>query len=206
MIKSDLLKTLSVAFITSVFLIPTLITTGLYKNLPIPLVLVFLVFPTISILGMCAIAILAKKLPILWQIAKFAQVGVANTAIDFGILNTLISVTGITSGVGIIAINAASFTGALVNSYFWNRTWVFKSGTKSNFLTFAIITLLGLSVNSGVVYVITTFIPPILVQSDTLWANIAKAFATGISMVWNFLGYKIIVFKPGQPTTKTLAP
>lgn len=195
MSRNDLLFSLSAAFLTAGFLIPTLESTNLYGKLPIPFVLLFLVFPTISIIGMFTASYLGKKFPILWQVAKFGQIGVLNTAVDFGILNFLINVTGVTSGAEIILINAVSFTTALVNSYFWNKSWVFDKAKKSNFLTFIVITLIGLSINTGVVYGLTTYISPIIVTSSTLWANLAKVLATCLSLVWNFAGYKLIVFK-----------
>jgi len=55
--------------------------------------------------------------------------------------------------------------------------------------------LIGLAINSGIVYAITTFVPPTFVDSQKLWANLAKVLATGISLVWNFTGYRLIVFK-----------
>jgi len=195
MTKNDLGFSLFTAFITSIFLYPTLKTTNIYDKLPVPLVLLFLIFPAVSIIGMFLISVIAKKLPFLWQVTKFAQIGVLNTAIDFGILNFLIGLTQITSGIGIIFINATSFTTALINSYFWNKNWVFAGNKKSNFVTFAAVTLIGLSINTGVVYTFTTFIPPVIIKSPTLWANVAKLLATALSLVWNFTGYKLIVFK-----------
>jgi len=60
---------------------------------------------------------------------------------------------------------------------------------------FATITVIALFINTGIVYSITKFIPPQFDLSPVLWATLAKAFATGFSMVWNFAGYKLIVFK-----------
>lgn len=195
MSKRDLFFTFACALITSVFLFPTLNSTNLYSKLPVPLVLLFLIFPAVSVIGMFIASILGKKVPILWQISKFGQVGVLNTAVDFGILNFLMAAVQVNSGVGIVFINATSFTTALINSYFWNKKWVFVGQNKSNFITFAVVTLIGLSINTGIVYGLTTYVPPILVKSNTLWANLAKLAATGFSLIWNFIGYKLIVFK-----------
>jgi len=131
----------------------------------------------------------------LWQVAKFALVGVLNTAIDFGILNLLILITGFTAGAGIGIINIPSFTLAILNSYIWNRKWVFENAKQGNFFVFVAVTVIGLLINTTVVVVVTTWIPPLFGLSPTLWANVAKVFATGFSMVWNFTGYKLVVFK-----------
>jgi putative flippase GtrA len=132
------------------------------------------------------------------QLLKFVVVGVINTAIDFAVLNILSAITGIYSGAGIIWINSLAFAVAVINSYFMNKYWTFATkgsvgaGEASSFL---LVSLVGLSINSGLVFGITTHIRPILGLSAALWENIAKLFATGASMVWNFIGYKLFVFK-----------
>jgi putative flippase GtrA len=138
---------------------------------------------------------IGKKYSFLWQIAKFAFVGVLNTAIDFGVLNALIALTSITAGIAIIGLNAISFSIAVINSYFWNKRWVFSLGKKGNFVTFLTVTLIGLSINTGTVYILTTYLGPDSTSSQTQWANLAKVIATCFSLIWNFVGYKLIVFK-----------
>lgn len=195
MIKRDFLISLAAAFLTSGFLIPTLVNTNTFQQLPSPLILLFVAFPIVSLTGMFVASLIAQKISLFWQLAKFAQVGFLNTAIDFGILNFLIAITQVTSGTGIILINATSFSTALLNSFFWNRDWVFGQTKRSNFATFAIVTLIGLSINTGVVYGLTTYISPVLVTTPELWANSAKVIATFLSLTWNFAGYKLVVFK-----------
>lgn len=193
--RRDLLLSIAASVVTAIFLLPTLFNTGLYSRLPYPLILLFLGLPILTAVGMHIAHALGRQLALLWQFSKFALVGVLNTAIDFGILNFLIAITGVASGVGIIFMNATSFSTAVVNSYFWNREWVFAGSKKANFPTFFVITLIGLSINTGTVYFLTTFVPHIGGISDELWANIAKVMATFLSLVWNFTGYKLIVFK-----------
>ncbi len=195
MSKKDLFLSFAAAFVVGIFLFPTLLNTSLYSKLPFAPLLLLVILPLVATVGMFIAFFLGKKLAILWQLAKFAEVGVLNTAIDFGILNFFILLTGVTSGLGIILMNATSFTTALVNSFFWNKEWVFGESKKSNFLTFFIVTLIGLLLNTGTVFALTTYVHPVLVKSPTLWANLAKVLATGLSMVWNFAGYKVVVFK-----------
>ena len=193
--RRDLLLSLAAAFLIALYLLPTLINTNLIFKIPQPLLLLVVALPILTPIAIFIAWYIAKKNKLLWQLAKFALVGVLNTAIDFGILNFFIGMTGVASGAGIILINTTSFSTALVNSYFWNRDWVFGQTKKSNFLTFMLVTLIGLSINTGVVYILTTYIQPILVTSPTLWANLAKVAATVLSLIWNFTGYKLIVFK-----------
>lgn len=135
------------------------------------------------------------------QFAKFFIVGIINTGIDFAILNTEILVTGITSGSMLVLFNVISFSIAVVNSYYMNKLWTFEDkrpdGDKApiKFSQFIGVSLVGLSINSLVIYGFTSLIPIMFGLSPQLWVNIAKIFATGASMIWNFIGYKLWVFK-----------
>lgn len=136
------------------------------------------------------------------QFSKFVLIGFLNTAIDFTILNLLMWLTGIYKGRWIFLLNVISFSVAVVNSYLWNKFWVFKAReadqTKeivSEFSQFIVIAVIGMIINSLIVFSITTFIPPVFGLNPQVWANLAKALATGVSLLWNFTGYKLIVFK-----------
>ncbi|MBI4993963.1 GtrA family protein [Candidatus Wolfebacteria bacterium] len=138
------------------------------------------------------------------QFLKFIVVGGINTGIDFAILNVLMFSTNIYSGKWIIIFNSVSFATAVVNSYFMNKYWTFKKQKTQNtevksqskeFFQFLIISIIGISLNDAAVYTVSTFIPPIFGLSEKLWANAAKLIATVVSMIWNFIGYKFIVFK-----------
>src|SRR3989344_6814534 len=127
--KADLGYSFAMGFVVGLFLLPVLINTNLYSNLPPTLLfpILFVALPILSAVGLAFAGLISKKIPLLWQFSKFALVGVLNTAIDFGILNLLIFVTGIASGLAIIPLNAVSFSTAIVNSSFWNKKWVFKT-------------------------------------------------------------------------------
>ena len=134
------------------------------------------------------------------QFSKFIIVGGVNTGIDVVILRILVGVTGITGGIGIVVLNAVSFSVAVVNSYFMNKFWTFEDKTRTEkepfkFSQFFAVSLIGISINSGVVYIITTFTQPMFGLSPENWVVIAKLLATGFSLVWNFVGYKLFVFK-----------
>lgn len=61
------------------------------------------------------------------QFSKFLVVGFMNTAIDFGILNLLMWLTGVYKGQWIILLNATAFAVAVINSYLWNKYWTFRA-------------------------------------------------------------------------------
>lgn len=196
MTRSDLINVLVVSLLIGVFLLPVVKATGFWDMFPATFwILLIILIPVLSVVGMFIAFTIGNRVPILWQFTKFALVGVLNTAVDFGILNLLIVVTSITSGPGLIPLNALSFSAAVVNSYFWNKRWVFVGKAKGNFAVFFIVTLIGLGINSGIVFLIATFVTPFFEISGTLWVNFAKVLATGISLFWNFTGYRVIVFR-----------
>lgn len=134
------------------------------------------------------------------QFSKFCVVGIVNTLIDFGVLNLLMRFFEIFKGPEIIIFNAIAFTFASINSYALNKFWTFKNKavevkkTSKQFLQYMAISIVGITINTAIVYFITTFIPPLFGLSPSLWANVAKLAATGISLMWNFIGYKFFVF------------
>jgi putative flippase GtrA len=74
-----------------------------------------------------------------------------------------------------------------------------KSGNSSQreFVAFIIVSLIGLIINSVAIIVVSNYLaghPISAINPDSI-KNIAKALATILSLIWNFLGYKLIVFK-----------
>jgi putative flippase GtrA len=61
-----------------------------------------------------------------------------------------------------------------------------------SFLIFFVVTLVGLGLNVALISVVSSNLH--LTHTD-LDKNIAAALATGVSLFWNFVGYKIFVFK-----------
>jgi putative flippase GtrA len=90
-----------------------------------------------------------------------------------------------------------SFIVAVTNSYFWNRLWVFKSGRGDRgkeFLSFMVVSLIGLAINVGLASYVFLKIPPLFGLSQVLWANAGVLAALIASLIWNFFGYKLFVF------------
>ena len=146
-----------------------------------------------------------KLLP---QFGKFGLIGVINTLIHILIVNTLSILTGITSGTGVIFIKSCAFIVANINSYFMNKKWTFSSENKENgsyFAKFLMVSIGGLLINNSVAYTITTLITPFLGityfvelfpnRLELVWLNVATLAAIALSMIWNFIGYKLLVFK-----------
>lgn len=185
-----------IGFLTGFLLIPTLWNAGV-RNLWIyllsPIAFMFLAVGLIKIGNR-----MSRHLSISFQFSKFIVVGLMSTSIDFGVLNTLSILSGVKAGLAVGAINIPGFSVAVFNAYLWHKMWVFgKRGEEhimSDFPKFLLITGIGVLINSAILTLVTTHISPPLSISESLWLNLAKGFATVFSLIWNFIGYKFVVF------------
>lgn len=77
------------------------------------------------------------------------------------------------------------------------RLKISASGSSSSqqFSLFVGVSLVGTIINSGIVGLVTGFVPPLFGLNPKLWANMAKVAATAVALIWNFIGYKVLVFK-----------
>ncbi len=70
-------------------------------------------------------------------------------------------------------------------------------GVGHQFGIFMIVSLIGLLINSGIVVIASMALAPTLsnlINVDSV-KNVAKILATMVSLIWNFVGYKLFVFK-----------
>jgi len=151
----------------------------------------------LTVVGFFILDFASRWFGILRQITKFIIVGGLNTFLDFAVLNFLISLSGIAAGAGFSLFKGISFLVAVTNSYFWNKYWTFESTTKKEleFVQFVVVSAVGLFINVGVASFIVNNIGPPSAVSPALWANIGALVAVAASLIWNFLGYKFIVFR-----------
>lgn len=124
---------------------------------------------------------------------RFALVGGANTAIDFGILFGLVFL-----GVDKLAANFVSTGIAFVFSFFVNKSFTFKStggNAKKQFGLFLVITLFGLWVIQPVIISGTTWMLDGTSLNDGVILLIGKLIATVATLIWNYVLYSRFVFK-----------
>jgi len=190
-----------IGFCVSVFLIPISKNIFSWENDSYSLLnlLIFsLLLIGLSIIGLFIAGIIAKKIPVILQLAKFILVGGFNTLLDWSIVNLLMLLTVIFNGVWFVLFNIISFTVANIASFFWNKYWTFSSKDKQinkDLFQFFIVSVLGLIIKAGVAHLVVDIVGPLGNISPKIWSNIGLFFATSFSMIWNFLGYKFIVFK-----------
>jgi len=161
--------------------------------------LLAVVVPIAAAICLYITSLIGKKVPVIFQAGKFVTVGISNTLIDWGVLNLQILLTGITAGLFYPVFKGVSFLIAIINSFLWNKFWTFKKGETekagTEFLQFLIVSGIGLGINVGIASLAVNVIGPQAGISPKIWATVGALIATMFSMVWNFLGYKFIVFK-----------
>lgn len=118
------------------------------------------------------------------QFVKFNFVGLMNTALDYLVF----------MGLGALGVNdyfaqIFSYTIGIVNSWIWNSRWTFqdKKITKKKIGAFLLVNLIALGAQLLILYVCID-----MLSIDRL---IAKIIATPFSLVINFLGNRLFVFK-----------
>jgi len=157
--------------------------------------------PVIEVIGYWIARHLFGHIKVLGQLARFGMVGLMNFLVDTGLLTMFSIYTGIESGWPLVWLNIISTSIAITNSFMWNRNWTFRDRepiTVSGIFAFIFVTIGGIAINSTIVYAVTTALPVSGVLTGTRRITIAKVLATGVSLLWNFFGYKIVVFKKPQ--------
>lgn len=154
---------------------------------------------------------IGQKIAIIYQIAKFAVIGVGNVLVDLGVLTLItmmyssyLKIEAKDIMIGAITFyslfKSISFIVANINSYFWNKYWTFDQGgkkqTKSEFVQFFAVSIVGFLINVFVASVVFKMILGSLTSMTGGQLGLIGAAAGSIAgLVWNFVGYKLWVFK-----------
>ncbi len=196
--KKDLIIALVVGELIAWLIWPVWMNLGILQNYWQWRWALLVILPVLCVFGVFVANIIGRKIQIFNQFVRYGLIGVLNTLLDFAVLNLLSYTFHVYSGMSLILINVFSFLAANINSYFWNKYWTFQSGSKKvagEFLRFFTVSIIGFLLNSAILWFFTTVMEPAFSLSPQVWENVAKLIATVVYMVWNFIGYKLIVFK-----------
>ncbi len=135
------------------------------------------------------------------RFVKFAIVGAIGAVVDFTVLNVMKRLfETVELGVGwsvalephqiqLVAANTISFSAAVLSNFTWNRLWTFPESRERplgrQLAQFAIVNVLGLGINTIVLLVLDQYVFQNLL-SERLSYNVAKAFAIGVVLFWNY--------------------
>jgi putative flippase GtrA len=203
-LRVDLAASILVGLLAGLF--ATIVATNLdllgdqIKGIEISAPILIAGFIALCVIGIFAARIIGKILPIFYKFGKFGEAGGLNWLVDLGVLNLLILLTGYSAGIYFVLYKGISFVAASTNSFFWNKFWVFrgakKQDEKKEVGKFATATVMGMLVNVVLASIIA-FVGPHLfanIESKT-WANIATVVGSLTAMIFNFVLYKVWVFK-----------
>lgn len=207
MTKKDWKAILAIGAAVGLLVQPILANTITNVHLtPMVRVGIFAFFVLFAPFALWLCSLIAKIWKAFYQFGQFAAVGTLNSFIDIGVFNleTFLYGTSAISTVLFAVFKAISFLCATTNSFFWNKRWTFHEEHKANagqvtgFYTIAII---GWVLNVAV----ATFTKS--VGPDTrLWVDVVSPLV-GIltTFIWNFIGYKYVVFKKRAPAATPAA-
>lgn len=120
------------------------------------------------------------------QIVRFGLVGVLNTFVDAGIYY-LLSRSGLMHD--LVLAKAISYALGVLNSYYWNKAWTFRSHVESRraFLPFVLANLLAVGLNTWGMH--------LALETLALPETGALLLATAMTFLWNFIANKFFIFK-----------
>jgi putative flippase GtrA len=135
------------------------------------------------------------------RFVKFALVGLLGAVVDFAVLNVmkrLFETIGLGESLStsldprqiqLAAANTISFSLAVLSNFTWNRLWTFPESRERplgpQLLQFSVVNIIGLGINTVLLLVMDHFVFQPLV-SDRMSYNLAKAFAIGVVLFWNY--------------------
>ena len=198
--KTDIILSLIIGEITAWYFFLFLRDLGSQSNM-ISSVLWSLpiIFPILSVIGIWIAYLIGKKFLFIFQLAKFLLIGVFATVVDLGLLALLISFSGISAGIVYSVFKGITFITATVSKYWGDKVWAFEkketTGLGSEFTKFFLVTLVGMVINVGIASFVVNLIGPQFGLSSSIWANLGGIIAAFTTVLWNFVGYKFLVFK-----------
>lgn len=122
---------------------------------------------------------------IIGKALRFCVTGALGAAVDFGSTFLAKEILKINKFVS----NAIGFTLAATLCFFLNKYWTYESQsplTWHEYLVFITVSLVGLGINSLVLYLLT--------EKAKMNFYLSKCFAIGTASVWNFLANLLITF------------
>ncbi len=152
------------------------------------------------------------------QGAKFGLVGISNTVIDYTIFITVTSLLHVPLDLSYL-VKYLSGTVAMLNSFYWNRRWTFKSHASvgksgAKFLTATLVSVYAIQPGMVKLFSGTSFgqafggwwyhlaytlgitgLAPDLLTHDWLVKTIAFGMGVVGSAIWNFTLYKLWAFR-----------
>lgn len=119
------------------------------------------------------------------RLAKYGLVGILNTGVDFAVFCLLVYVAGF----GTVSSQGIAYGAGLLNSYLWNRHWTFQVKEGRIWLQlgrFVLVNAFSFGIATAVL---------LTLEHGGMPAVVSKIVSIGASFVFNYIGYRIWVFR-----------
>lgn len=119
------------------------------------------------------------------QMIRYVITGLSSAVIEFTLLYTFKDIVGLP----VIAANSAALSIVFWFNFFMNRYWSFKSRMKlqKQLVMYLALFLFNLLASDTIMY--------LLIEKLSMQYLIAKVFAIGAVVCWNFILYKKVIYK-----------
>lgn len=156
------------------------------------------VLPIIAFVCLWLAYLIGRKFLFVFQAAKHILVGAFATVVDLKIFEGLVILFSGAVGITLV-FKGISFLFSTTLKYWGNKHWAFEKFEKEELVKeisqFFIVTVIGLILDTGSFFYFTKIMGSQFGLSFHIWTEFSVIFAAIIAAVWNFLGYKFLVFK-----------
>ncbi len=153
-------------------------------------------FPVLSVLGLWLTTYLGKRAKFIDEAGRFFLVGAFADVIDIKTYQFIFFLLPFPT-----FVKAISFLVATIVKYWWNKHWAFNKEAElenkkivfdKQIILFFAVTLVGLGINVVSFYFFDRIEAGL---EHRLWTEVSIILSALVSAIWNFLGYKFLVFK-----------
>ncbi len=159
----------------------------------------WVMLPLLALFCLWITFVIGRKIAFVFEGAKFFLVGAFCTVIDLKFFELLVWVFTFIVFVDPLIFKSLSFIFATGLKYWGNKYWAFGKHENEDMGKeigkFFAITLLGLAVDLSIFYYTTKVLGPRFDLSVIVWVKISVILSALGAAVFNFLGYKFLVFK-----------
>jgi dolichyl-phosphate beta-glucosyltransferase len=198
--RHDAVLALGIGITIAFLALPLIVNLGFFPEhgRGLFLAVLFIAVPSSLMLGAYGLTLLPIPPQSASQLSRYATVGFFNASLNAAIFNSLMYVTGISSGFMVTVFAVITFAIIITQAFFWSVFWTFRSVPPQNrirqYLLFLAVSSTTALVNIGIIHVLVNVIGAPAGISPQLWANLALLFTIVTAVLGNFFGYKFLVF------------
>lgn len=169
--------------------------------------LIWFGLPLVSLFCLWIASIIGRKFLFLYQVAKFLLVGAVATILDLKLFELFAALAFFIIPFGFLISKAISFLISTALKYWGNKYWAFglhepfgsdqgkKEDLHKEAFIFFITTLGGLIIDVAVFYYLVRILGSQFALPAEIWVKLSVIIAAIVAAIWNFSGYKFLVFK-----------